>query len=287
VPCSNDVDHWHTGAVPAPTSPPDVETPTPLGASKLSNIEKHELIRAALLDLIQAADDGDPLPSERFLAESLDVARMTVRKVIDVLVRQGKLRRMPGKGTFVSRSRLINSVARDPFSQLGPGNGSSVTARTLELFEDAAGSRLGQRLQLAPSARVFKATRVCAVDQESLALERIFLPAHLVSGLRASDLEALVLDDMLKTSFSISVARTSQVLRVTSVDDFEAQTLGVPVYSAAFFVTTTKVDTEDRVVQFVEGVYRGDRYRFLDETLAEDGTGLPAGAALNPRFIIN
>lgn len=260
-----------------------MESPT----SKRSNLEKHELIRAALLELIEGADDGDPLPSERFLAERLDVARMTVRKVIDVLVREGKLRRVPGKGTFVSRSRLMNSVARDPFSQLGPGNGSRVTARTLDLFQEAAGSRLGQRLQLAPSARVFKATRVCAFEDESLALERIYLPAHLVPGLSARDLEALLLDDMLKRSYSISVARTSQVLRVTSVDDFEARTLGVPLYSAAFFVTTTKVDIEDRVVQFMEGVYRGDRYRFLNETSVDEGARPSGSSPLNPRFIIN
>jgi GntR family transcriptional regulator len=255
--------------------------------SKLSNIEKHERIRGALLDLIRSAVDGDPLPSERDLAETLDVARMTVRKVVDVLVREGELRRMPGKGTFVARSRPINTVARDPFSQLGPGSGSRATARTLELFEDAAGSRLGQRLHLAPSARIFKGTRVCCVGEDSLALERIFLPAHLVPGLREHDLEAPVLDDMLKTSYSLSVTRTSQVLRVTSVDEFEAQTLGVPVHSPAFFVTTTKVDTEDRVVQYVEGVYRGDRYRFLNEISTDEATGVSRGASFNPRFIIN
>lgn len=256
--------------------------------SKLSNIEKHERIRSALLELIQRTEDGEALPSERYLAESLDVARMTVRKVIDVLVRQGELRRVPGKGTFVSRSRLIKTVARDPFSSLGQASGSVTTSKTVEFFEEDAGSRIGQRLQLAPSARVLKTTRVCYIDEEPVALERIFLPAHLVPGLAHEDLGVLVLDEVLATRYRISITRSSQVLRATSVDEYEAKALAVPVHSPAFFVTTTKTDADDGIVQYMEGVYRGDRYRFLNETSTEDTSGQTGHrGTFNAHFIIS
>lgn len=269
---------------------PPADSTVDAGAGKLSNIDKHELIRAALLELIEHTEDGEALPSERSLAENLNVARMTLRKVIDVLVRQGELRRVPGKGTFVNRSRMIKTSSRDPFSHLAQPNGSVATGRAIEFIEEDAGSRIGQRLQLAPSARVLRTMRVCLVDDEPLAVERMYFPAHLLPGLQADDLSVLVLDEVFKARFQITVARSSQVLRATSIDEFEAATLGVPVHAPAFFVTTTKTDTEDRVVQYMEGIYRGDRYRFLNETTTEDGAASPGANptdTYNAHFIIN
>lgn len=48
---------------------------------------------------------GDPIPSERQLTEAMSLSRVTVRRAIEVLVREGVLYRVPGAGTFVGLSR--------------------------------------------------------------------------------------------------------------------------------------------------------------------------------------
>ena len=46
---------------------------------------------------------GDALPPERDLAEYASISRVTVRKAVDELVRQGILVRRHGSGTFVAK----------------------------------------------------------------------------------------------------------------------------------------------------------------------------------------
>lgn len=50
-------------------------------------------------------EPGDSLPSEPEMTEMYGVSRMTVRKAVDYLVRQGMVERQRGKGTFVSEPR--------------------------------------------------------------------------------------------------------------------------------------------------------------------------------------
>ncbi|MEN3754727.1 GntR family transcriptional regulator [Mangrovibacter sp. SLW1] len=46
---------------------------------------------------------GDALPSENTLCAEFSISRMTARKAVDYLVRQGKVERRRGQGTFVAQ----------------------------------------------------------------------------------------------------------------------------------------------------------------------------------------
>ncbi|MDE8688167.1 GntR family transcriptional regulator, partial [Streptococcus gordonii] len=49
---------------------------------------------------------GQRLPSERDLAETFQVSRMTLRQAITLLVEDGVLERRVGSGTFVASTRV-------------------------------------------------------------------------------------------------------------------------------------------------------------------------------------
>jgi DNA-binding transcriptional regulator YhcF (GntR family) len=68
-------------------------------------------VKAGLLAQISngAFAPGQPIPTERELAESLGLSRLTVRRSIVELAQQGLLRRIPGRGTFI-----IAGAARPP-----------------------------------------------------------------------------------------------------------------------------------------------------------------------------
>lgn len=48
---------------------------------------------------------GDVIPSENELCQQFSVSRMTARKAVDYLVRQGKVERRRGQGTFVAHPK--------------------------------------------------------------------------------------------------------------------------------------------------------------------------------------
>ena len=82
---------------------------------------KYLVLRDYLLGRIAANQlrPGDLLPTEQVLAESLGVARNTVRQALGDLAEQGLIQRVRGRGTFVC----------DPPSNLTPSGTSATTAR--------------------------------------------------------------------------------------------------------------------------------------------------------------
>ena len=54
---------------------------------------------------------GSPLPGEKKLAEEFGVARMTIRKAIDLLVDWGLVVRRHGSGTFVARKDVHHETS--------------------------------------------------------------------------------------------------------------------------------------------------------------------------------
>lgn len=57
---------------------------------------------------------GDSIPSETGLAEQYQVSRMTARKAVDYLVRQGVVERQRGRGTFICQPTQDLKMALPP-----------------------------------------------------------------------------------------------------------------------------------------------------------------------------
>ncbi|MGV8886175.1 MAG: GntR family transcriptional regulator [Rhodoglobus sp.] len=237
---------------------------------KLSTPQRQQLLRSSLLELIATIDDGECLPPERALAERLGAARMTVRKELDRLIEENCLRRIPGKGTFVTRSHLLDVSAEGPLRNATVNGISIASARVIELRQTEAESRVAHHLQIAPSASITKVVRVCLIDSEPIAIERLYLPTHLFEILEISQFEAFDVNDVYLSQFGIRVTQTSQIIRATTIDSPEAVLLSAPAHSPAFYSTTTKTDSRDRVIEYSKAVYRGDRYRFIKTARAED-----------------
>lgn len=73
-------------------------TPQQSGSGLISE-QTRELLRATL---VGQSKPGERLPSERELARQLGVSTTTVSRALQELQQEGILRRMPGKGTFMS-----------------------------------------------------------------------------------------------------------------------------------------------------------------------------------------
>jgi len=81
-----------------------------MGLDKKSPIPRHFQLREAIKrdTLRNGLKAGDAIPSERELAQTYEVSRVTVRRAISDLVREGFLRREDRRGTFVAdASRAI------------------------------------------------------------------------------------------------------------------------------------------------------------------------------------
>ena len=107
---------------------------------------KHQQVRRRLDEVMAQLGVGEPLPAERDLAADFGVARMTLRRVVDALVEEGRLIRRQGAGTFVSPRRLDQRLSATSFSDDMRSRGLRPGARTLWARQVPAGMLLASVL---------------------------------------------------------------------------------------------------------------------------------------------
>jgi GntR family transcriptional regulator len=229
------------------------------------NETKQSLVRAELLAMLDDLQVGDALPSERRLAVELGVSRPTLRGVVDGLVREGLLHRRHGSGTYVAEPKIAMPLTMTSFSEDMARRGMRADSRVLSFEAITAGAKLGQRLQISPVEQVWAIQRLRLADGESMAIEFLHVPHHLLPDLKPEDLQGQSFYALLRARHGIVIATGVQTIEPTVVSEEEARILGVPVHAPAFLFERTTQSEGGEVVEFVRSLYRGDRYRLVTE----------------------
>lgn len=226
---------------------------------------KYESIRDQVLDLIGTLEVGAAIPPERELCQRFGVSRMTLRRALDELAREGVVERHQGRGTFVAAPKIAQQLEMTSFSDDMRRRGMVPGSRTLTLSRIAAGAPLGRRLDVSPRATVLRVRRLRLADHEPMAIETLHVPEDLVPGLDARDLTDTSFYDLLEDRYGLAILWAEQTIEPTVVNAEEAAELAIPEHSPAFLFERTSRADDGRIVEFVRSIYRGDRYQLLVE----------------------
>jgi GntR family transcriptional regulator len=241
--------------------------------STLPRITKQSQTRERVLDLIERVGVGQAIPSERQLSSDLGVSRLTLRAAVDDLVREGHLVRKRGSGTFVSQPKIAQELTMTSFSEDMRRRGMRPGSRTLSLTTTLAGARLGRLLNVSPSEAIVVATRLRLADGESMAIETLHVRDSLVPGLAKKDLDETSFYELLENRYGVQIASGIQTIEPTVTGEEESSALGVPLHSPAFLFERTSFAEDGSTLEFVQSIYRGDRYRLVTELNRKDRTG--------------
>ncbi|GAA5176380.1 GntR family transcriptional regulator [Modicisalibacter zincidurans] len=137
----------------------------------------HQLARQ-LGDAIEAGAwlAGEALPSERTLAETLEISRITARKALERLAGQGLIRRTHGSGTFIAPRFNQPLTKLTSFSELLAQRGFTPRSRWLSRRLEAPSTEEALRLGLRGDARVARLKRLRLADDVVMAVEESCLP---------------------------------------------------------------------------------------------------------------
>jgi len=211
-----------------------------------------------------AIKPGDALPSERDLAARVDMSRVTVRKAVQDLVREGILVQRHGSGTYVAQqpNRVEQSLSQlTSFTEDMARRGMTVRSVWLDRGTYPPSPEEMVALGLSATDAVARIARLRLTGDTPLAIERAALSARLLS-----DPEAV------GTSLYAHLGKTGnrpvraiQRIRAVSLGDDDAKLLDVAPGVASLHVERTSYLASGRVVEFTRSIYRGDTYDFVAE----------------------
>jgi GntR family transcriptional regulator len=221
---------------------------------------KYRRVRDALTVLVtRELQPGDAIPSERELMSAHDVSRETVRKAVDALVVEGRLERVHGKGTFVTRPRMESHLHLASFSQDMRRRGLTPSSHLLAVEADVPPADVAGTLGLPAEGRAWRIERVRLANGRPVAVEHGWYPHHLLPALDAQDLSGS-LYELLADTYGLVVDRAEQTLWSEAADRALARRLETGA-NAPLLAFRRTAYAAGQPVESVVSRYRGDRYQ--------------------------
>jgi len=211
-----------------------------------------------LVERIRSGDlpPGTRVPSERELADHLQVSRNTARLAVDQLVRLGAVYRAQGRGTFVAEPRMRNVRGFASFSGDVRGRGGSPGSQVIEFRLVDPTEDVADRLRLSPSEQVLELVRVRTADAEPVAFQHHFIPERIVPGLQDKDMTDVSLFEVLRESYFVYPAWTEAEVEASMATRSEQKMLQIDPTEPVLVVSGLTFTESFEVVETVRTVYR-------------------------------
>ena len=209
---------------------------------------------------------GTMIPREQDLCRDLGVSRITVREAMRILVQEGRLKRVQGRGTFVSSRKLEQRLNKFfSFTKWALQNGIRAENRLLRVETIESRSLIAKHLGIATGDRVTRIERLRLGDGVPLSLEEIWVPTALCPDLHLKDLAKIPLNDILAQDYHLPAVRAIETIEPTVPDKHVKKLLDMHEEELCQFVEYTAYLQDSRIVFYNTEFYRGDRIKFSIE----------------------
>ena len=222
-------------------------------------------LREALLTLIKEGrlQEGDLIPTERELGERFQVSRITVRRAIDELAREGYLVTQQGKGTFVARPKIQRHMTHmKSFSEEMADEGHHPGSRLLSLRHEKAVGYLASALGVAEEDWIWVVERLRLADDEPICLSCAYLNLPPEVSLIPAELQQQVSLWSILEKNGIILSRSEETIQAVAAGEREAELLQVEVGSPLLLVEGVVYSDQETPIEYHQILNRGDRYTY-------------------------
>ncbi len=233
-------------------------------------LPKYHQVYLVLREQLDEGRFAAGVPAEMQLVKDFGVARVTVRRALEQLVADGLIERSAGRGT-VALAKVPSAGARAAPPQqraqltglleniVNMGLRTSVQVVQCEVLP--ASERVARQLDIARDTLVQKAVRVRSTGAGPLSHITTHVPQLFARGFGRRELGKKPLLMLLEAS-GVRIGRARQSISAKLADAAVARLLGVDVGCALLAVQRLVFDVDERPVQWLQGLYRPDRYQY-------------------------
>ena len=224
----------------------------------------HQLADLLRLEISERQTQSEvfQLPSENELSERHGITRSTVRRALDQLERDGWIYREKGIGSFAAVRRVEHDLcALVSTTEDMRRRGWSLNTKVLSLEQMPAAAFVAHHLEIPEGAPVYELRRLRFAHEDPLSLQSVYLPAELCPRLEENDLTQS-LYRLLESRYGLRLWSGEETLRARCAGPDEAELLRIRESSPVMYMERVTYAATGVVVEYLEAVWRGDRYDF-------------------------
>jgi GntR family transcriptional regulator len=224
-------------------------------------IPKYYEVRQWLRQQIDGLPPGTPVPPERTLSDRFKISRTTVRQALHDLSVEGRIVRMQGRGTFVATPKVTQNLQLTSYTQDMRSQGLRPGARLIDVTVTDSEVDVAAGLGIDEGAPVTRIERLRSANGEPMAVETVYLDHNRFPGIGDKLDDDSSLYAILESEYQVVPAQGEETIETVLAPPSVSRLLGTDSTTPMLMLTRTSRDADDRPVEYVRSLYRGDRFR--------------------------
>lgn len=203
---------------------------------------------------------GDNLPSEKALAEELQVSVMTIRKALTLLEREKLIVKRHGSGSYVARKSNYHGGELDGFNyQMHIVGVTNYQNRVIEFTMMDAPPAIAQQLKIEPGDKVYYVKRIRLIDDAPILIEDSYIPVAIFPWLSIGNLEGSKFN-YFKKNCHITILESHRTYTPVLATREQAELLQVPQNSLLLRVQSISYAQNNLIVDLSDIYQNTNKY---------------------------
>ncbi|MCC2165471.1 UTRA domain-containing protein [Brotaphodocola catenula] len=228
-------------------------------------------------DLKQKIEDGvfayqELLPSENTLIQNYNCSRNTLRRAVSVLVSDGYVQTMQGKGVrniYQPVDQTAFTIGEiESFKESAERNGSRASTKVILFTEIEINERQSRMTGFPVGAEVYYIQRIHYLDDVPLILNHNYFLKRAVSGLTKEIAEDSIYR-YLEQTLHMNIVNSKRIMTVEKMTEIDEKYLNMNVadYNCMAVISSQTYNGDGVMFEYTQSRHRPDHFRFYDNAV--------------------
>jgi len=216
---------------------------------------------------------GDQLPNETELGRIYGVSRITVRRALKELAKEGLLEIKQGKGTFVKQSKLnLKIMDLGGFNNALSDIEHSVNTKILEKKIIKANDEIAKAFELPAGFEVLKLKRLIIDDGEPLSIDIAYFPTAIFPGIYEKITDNVSTFNIMKKEYGVVMSKVYKEFSIVIAQKEFSKLLNCSPTQPLFSVEKVICNSEKKPIHFSKYYILSNRVKYIInvENLSDD-----------------
>ncbi len=234
--------------------------------NKTLKIPIYKQIAFSIIKAIEKGDliFNDKLPTEKEICQTFTISPTVVKMAYDFLIVEGKIKRIKGKGTYVT-NRAPYKCPLHEFYQVDrilsdETNNFERQVILIDYIDDEFSAY--RMLKLNKGEHCFVFTRIIKNNRNPVLLQKIYLPEKYFPKIDGFDLSTHRLFDLLGNKQTHPIDHLHNTFSPINATSAEALLLNIQPDDAIYFVRTQLIGEQNQVLGYITNYFPGEFTEF-------------------------
>lgn len=214
---------------------------------------------------------GSAIPSERELAQHFNVSRSLIHSAIDSLIDESILKRIHGKGTYVTKSDIDDTAIHfKGMSELLNEAGFKPSSKVLTTLTRKAKYKYSNIFHVDEDTEMFQIIRLRLGNNLPISIENTTIPYHSIKRVEDIDFQVYSLYDMFMIN-GISIQNIEHIFSSTRIHGAYAKLLNKEEDAPIINIKITSCTKTHQIAEYTEVIVVPEFSKYYTDGIIKNG----------------